>query len=115
MHGDDVVDFLFAYHDISAALQKVRECLFPLGWHHLLTERRRTEWVNINGMGVLPVCQGRGAVILLYTELAKSIKSFHFKHTNIVAVAEDNIKSRSDMETIGLRWYKRHCTYRWAL
>ncbi|HSR33732.1 MAG TPA: hypothetical protein VLY63_24460, partial [Anaerolineae bacterium] len=115
MHGDDVVGFLFAYHDISAALQKARGRLFPLGWYYLLTERRRTEWVNINGMGVLPAYQGRGAVILLYTELAKSIKSFPFKHADIVAVAEDNIKSRSDMETIGVRWYKRHRTYRRAL
>lgn len=111
MHGDEIIGFLFAYHDISAALQKARGRLFPLGWYYLLTERRRTEWVNINGMGVLPSYQGRGAVILLYTELARTIKSLHFRHADIVAVGEDNLKSRSDMETIGVRWYKRHRSY----
>jgi GNAT superfamily N-acetyltransferase len=115
MHGDEVIGFLFAYHDISAALQKARGRLLPFGWYYLLTERRRTEWVNINGMGVLPSYQGRGAVILLYTEVAKTIKSFNFRHADIVAVGEDNMKSRSDMETIGVRWYKRHRTYRRAL
>ncbi len=112
MHDDEVIGFLFAYHDISAALQKARGRLFPLGWYHLLTERRRTDWVNINGMGVLPSYQGRGAVILLYTEVAKTIKSFGFRHADIVAVGEDNVKSRTDMETIGVQWYKRHRTYR---
>ncbi len=112
MHGEEVIGFLFAYHDISAALQKARGRLFPFGWYHLLTGRRRTDWVNINGMGVLPRYQGRGAVILLYTEVAKTIRTFGFKHADIVAVGEDNIKSRTDMETIGVRWYKRHRTYR---
>jgi GNAT superfamily N-acetyltransferase len=111
MLGDDVIGFLFAYHDISASLQRARGRLFPFGWYHLLTGRRRTDWVNINGMGVLPTYQGRGAVILLYTEVAKTIKSFGFKHADIVAVGEDNVKSRTDMETIGVQWYKRHRTY----
>jgi GNAT superfamily N-acetyltransferase len=115
MHGDEIVGFLFAYHDISEALQRARGRLFPLGWYYLLTERKRTKWVNINGLGVLPAYQGRGAVILLYTELARSIKSFHFEHADVVAVGEDNIKSLTDMETIGVRWYKRHRTYRRVL
>ena len=115
MKDDEVVGFLFAYPDISAALQKTRGRLWPLGWMHLLVEQRRTPWVNINGMGVLPAYQGRGAVLLLYTELAKTIKSCGFEHADIVAVGENNLKSRSEMEGIGVRWYKRHRTYRRAL
>jgi hypothetical protein len=111
MAGDEVIGFIFSYHDISAALQKARGRLWPLGWYYLLTERRRTEWVNVNGLGVLPAYQGRGASILLYTELAKSIKSFGFKHADVVAVGEENLKSKSDMEAIGVQWYKRHRSY----
>lgn len=115
MQGDEVIGFLFAYHDITEALQRAGGRLLPFGWLHLLLGRRRTEWVNINGAGVLPAYQGRGASILLYTEMARTIQSFSFRHADVVAVGEDNIKSRSDMESIGVKWYKAHRSYRRAV
>jgi len=115
MKDEEVIGFLLAYPDISAGLQRARGRLWPLGWYYLLRDKKRTDWVNINGMGVLPAHQGRGAVLLMYTELARTIKSYGFRHADIVAVGETNIKSRSDMEAIGVQWYKRHRSYRRAL
>jgi GNAT superfamily N-acetyltransferase len=115
MKGDEVVGFLFAYPDISAALQRTRGRLWPFGWIDLLIEQRRTPWVNINGMGALPAYQGSGAILLLYTEVAKTIKGFGYQHADVVAVAEWNLKSRAEVEAIGVRWYKRHRNYRRAL
>jgi hypothetical protein len=115
MKGDEVVGFLFAYPDISAALQRTRGRLWPFGWFHLLVEQRRTPWVNINGMGALPAYQGSGAILLLYTELARTIKGLGYQHADVVAVGEENLKSRAEMEAIGVRWYKRHRSYRRAL
>ncbi len=115
MKGDEVVGFLFAYPDISAALQRTRGRLWPFGWAHLLIEQRRTPWVNINGMGALPAYQGSGAILLLYTEVAKAIKRIGYRHADVVAVGEENMKSRAEMEAIGVRWYKRHRSYRRAL
>lgn len=55
MKGDEPVGFLLAYPDISAALQKTRGRLFPLGWLAILRELRRTDWLNINGAGLFRV------------------------------------------------------------
>jgi len=115
MKGDEVVAFLFAYPDISAALQRTGGRLWPFGWADLLIEQRRTPWVNINGMGAVPAYQGSGAILLLYIEVAKSIKQIGYRHADVVAVGEENMKSRAEMEAIGVQWYKRHRSYRRTL
>jgi hypothetical protein len=111
MKDQEVIGFIFAYHDISAGLQKARGRLWPLGWYYILKERNRNDWVNINGVGLLPEYQGRGGNTLLYTELDKSVKAFGFKHIDVVQVNETNFTSFNDMEAIGVRWYKRHRSY----
>lgn len=111
LKDDRVVGFILCYPDISAGLQRARGRMWPLGWYHLLRDRARTEWANVNGLGVVPEYQGRGASILLYTELAHSLKEHGFRHVDVVQVDEANVKSRSDMEAIGVRWYKRHRSY----
>lgn len=108
---DLVIGFIFAYHDVTAGLQRAKGRIWPLGWLHLLAERRRTKWVNINGVGVLPEYQGMGVNAILYTEIKKSVDQFDFEHVDVVQVGEDNFQSRSDMETMGIRWYKSHRSY----
>jgi hypothetical protein len=112
MKGDDVIGFIFAYHDISVGLQKAKGRIWPFGWYHILKERKRNDWVNINGVGMLPEFQGMGGNAILYTELEKSIHAFGFKHMDIVQVNETNFESFNDMEAIGIRWYKRHRSYK---
>lgn len=116
MKGEDIIGFIFAYHDISAGLQRVNGRLWPFGWMRVLWEKRRTNWLNVNGVGMLPAYQGLGGNVLLYTELAETINRFRqFKHVDIVQVDEQNENSISDMENIGVRWYKRHRHYRRTL
>jgi hypothetical protein len=76
-----------------------------------MTERRRTKWAIINGAGLLPEYQGVGANVLLYTELAKTIKDHGFEYADLVQVNEVNKSSMADMESIGVNWYKRHRAY----
>ena len=71
-----------------------------------------TEWVNLNGIGFLPEYRRLGGNALLYRELYQSIKQFNFKHGDIVQVNEVNFPSKSDMETLGVTWYKRHRSYK---
>lgn len=116
MKDTEIVGFILAYHDISAGLQRVNGRLWPFGWMRVLWEKRRTEWLNINGVGMLPAYQGLGGNALLYTEIAKTVNSLaQFRHVDIVQVDEQNTKSISDMENIGVRWYKRHRHYRLSL
>ncbi|MCA9971884.1 MAG: hypothetical protein KC425_16790 [Anaerolineales bacterium] len=115
MKEAEAVGFILAYPDISAALQRMNGRLWPFGWLHALRERRRTSWVNVNGLGLLPEHRGLGGNAVLYTELADSIHAFGYEHVDVVQVAEHNVNSFADMESIGVRWYKRHRHYRRAV
>jgi GNAT superfamily N-acetyltransferase len=112
MKGDELIGFVISYYDLSAALQRSRGRLWPFGWYWLLTERRRTKWANVNGAGLLPEYQGLGANVLLYIELAKTIKEYGFEHADLVQVNEVNRASMADMEAVGVKWYKRHRAYK---
>lgn len=106
-----LIGFIFAYHDVTEGIQRIGGRLWPLGWLQLLLERKRTKWVNINGVGVLPEYQGMGVNAILYTEIRKSVGEFGFEHVDVVQVGEDNYQSRSDMENMGIHWYKSHRAY----
>jgi hypothetical protein len=115
MKGDDIAGFVFAFPDISAAIQKTRGRVWPLGWILLMREFKRTKWANLNGLGLLEKYRGVGANSVLYTELAKSVHDFGFEHTDVVQVEERNAKSLAEMAAIGVEWYKRHRIYRRTL
>lgn len=109
--GDQVVGFLFGFHDVSAALQRARGRLFPFGLIGLLLELRRTKWVAINGAGILPEYQGRGGNALLYNEMDKTIREFGFQHADLTQVADTAVQMRSDLVNIGGQLYKTHRVY----
>ena len=116
LKGGEVVGFIIAYHDIGPALQKSKGRIWPLGWLSILQERRRNNWVDVNGVALLPELRGFGANALLYTELQKTVvQELNFKHIEVIQVDEFNHRSRSDMEAIGVQWFKRHRSYRRAL
>jgi hypothetical protein len=115
MLADEVVGFVFAFPDLSAAIQRAGGRLFPFGWYHLLREFRRTKWVNVNGLGLVPRHRGTGANVLLYTELAKTLRDHSFEHADIVQVGEENMKSLAEMQSLGVSWYKTHRVYRRSL
>lgn len=112
MKEDKVAGFAFAYPDVSAGLQRARGRLWPWGWVHILRDRRRTAWVNANGIGVLPEYQGLGASLLLYLAIAMAITELGYAHVDVVQIEENNHLSRSALEVLGVTWYKRHRSYR---
>lgn len=106
--GDDVVGFLFAFADVSAALQRARGRLLPFGLVDLMLEIRRTKWVAINGAGILPEFQGHGGNALLYMEMEKTLRQLPFEHADFTQVAETAVQMRHDLENLGGRRYKNH-------
>ena len=68
--------------------------------------------LGIHHAGLLPKYRGLGANAMLYTELAQTVNEHHFKHVDLVQVNEANFNSRSDQETLGAVWYKRHRHYK---
>lgn len=113
MHGNDIVGFLFAFPDVSAALQRAKGRLFPFGLIDILLEMRRTKTVSGNGMGILPEFQGLGGNALLYYEMGKAILSFNqFEHVEMTQVAETTQQMRADLKNLNGVEYKNHRVYR---
>lgn len=112
IHGDDVVGFLFAFPDVSAALQRSGGRLLPLGIFDLLLELKRTRWVSVNGIGILSQHQGRGGNALLYSEMEKTVGGFNFEHVDLTQVAETAVQMRSDLVNLGGTPYKNHRVFR---
>jgi GNAT superfamily N-acetyltransferase len=112
-HGEDIVGFLFAFPDVSAALQRAKGHLFPFGILDIILEMKRTKTVSGNGMGVLPEFQGSGGNALLYNEMAKSVFGFQqFEHVEMTQVAETTRQMRADLKNLNGVEYKNHRVFR---
>lgn len=109
--GDDIIGFLFAYPNIWRGLQKSQGKIWPLGWFHIWRDLKTTDWVDVNGIGILPRHQGLGATTVLYVELEKTIREFGFKHAETVQVREDNTESMGEHKLLNVNWYKTHRVY----
>jgi GNAT superfamily N-acetyltransferase len=115
LKGDEPVGFAFAYPDPSAALQSTGGRLWPFGWARLLWELRRTTWVNINGMGILPEYQGLGAAALIFSELQQRLAGGRFAHIDVVQISTGNAKMQAALRRFGIDFYKVHRVYQRAL
>jgi hypothetical protein len=115
-HGEDVVGFLFAFHDVSAALQRARGRLFPFGLIDILLELKRTHTVAVNGMGILPQHQGHGGNAILYSEMGHTLFNFkQFTQVEMTQVAETTEQMRADLKNLNGVEYKNHRVYRKAI
>jgi hypothetical protein len=113
IHGEDVVGFLFAFPDVSAALQRAKGRLNPISLLDLLLEMKRTHSVSGNGMGILPEFQGHGGNAILYAELGHTLLDFkQFQHVEMTQVAETTEQMRADLKNLNGVEYKNHRVYR---
>jgi hypothetical protein len=109
--SDQPVGFLFAYPDISAALQRTRGRMFPFGWLDLLLELRRTRWININGAGMIEGYRGLGGTALLFSEMQKSVVEGNYEHADIVQIGVENDNMQRELRDLGIDFYKAHRLY----
>jgi hypothetical protein len=113
MHKDEIVGFLFAFPDASAALQRAKGRLFPFGLIDILLEMKRSRTVSGNGMGILPAYHGKGGNALLYYEMGKTVLGFNrFTHVEMTQVAETTRQMRADLKNLNGVEYKNHRVYR---
>jgi hypothetical protein len=110
--GDEMAGFLFAYPDVSAAIQRTGGRMWPLGWVDLLAEKRRTKWLNVNGMGVLPRFRGLGATALLFCELYDSVLTGGFAYADMVQIGAENARMLNEIRGLEIDFYKTHRTFR---
>ena len=109
--GEEIVGFVLAFPDVSAALQRARGRLTPWSLARLLLERRRASSVALNGAGILPRYQGRGGNALLYTQIERAVHETGFDRAELPQVAESAVRMRRDLERLGAVPIKTHRVY----
>ena len=62
-----------------------------------MRSQRTTKRLDVNGVGLLPSAQGRGANVMLYTKLWKAAQPYGFRMAEAAQIDEHNAKSRGDM------------------
>ena len=111
MKEDAPVGFLFAYPDISQAIQQVRGRVYPFGWIKLLIERWKTKCININGAGMLPGNRGIGGMAILFDEMHKSVLESRYRFAEIVQIGVENSNMQREMRDLGINFHKTHRVY----
>jgi len=116
MRGDELVGFVLAYPDLSAAIQRCRGRLWPTGWYHLLREFKRTRWLNFNGAAILEPYRGLGGNALLYAELYQTlIGRTQYQYADLVQIQETNTRMIRELEALEVKPYKKHRLYQRSL
>jgi len=105
------VGFLLAYPDISTAFQKTKSRLWPFGWMQLLLELKHTDWLNINGAGIIEEYRGMGGTAVLFNEMAKSVLDGPYIHADLVQIGTENERMQREISSIGIDFYKAHRIY----
>lgn len=108
---EEVVGFMFGFPDISAALQRQKGHITPWGIVDMLLELKRTKFISLNGVGVLPQYQGRGGNYLMMSEMENTIRDNGFTEAELTQVAESAVQMRRDLENVGGKAYKNHRVY----
>ncbi|MBI9051306.1 MAG: hypothetical protein JEZ00_17920 [Anaerolineaceae bacterium] len=111
-YEDQVVGFLLAFPDVSKALQRHGGRLTPWGILDMMLEMKRTKWVSLNGVGIIPEYQGRGGNALLYYEMEKIVRDYGFEHIEETQMADTAVMVRKDMITLGAEIYKKHRVFK---
>ncbi len=113
MKGEEIVGFVLAYPDLSAAIQRCRGRMWPTGWYHLLREFKRTRWLNFNGAAILEPYRGLGGNALLYAELYHTlIGRTQYQYADLVQVQETNTRMIQELQALEVKPYKKHRVYR---
>ena len=115
LKDDELAGFLFAYPDISPALQRTRGRLWPLGWLDLLLEFRRSKFLNVNGAGILPKFRGLGATALLFSEMYASVIEGGFEAADVVQIGLENERMQNELRSLNIQFYKTHRMYKKVL
>jgi len=113
LKDDKIIGFGLVYPDLSDSLRRYHGKTHLLALLDLQREFKCTKWLIAGGVGMLPAYQNMGGNAVLYTDMWRTIQELgQYEHGELVQVNEMNFPSRSDMESLDVKWTKRHRTYK---
>lgn len=107
----ELAGFVLPFPDLSAALQKGMGNLGLRTILALARERRRTDHVIVNGLGVLPRYRRQGVTAILYDLLARELQRRGIRTLEMTQIAETTDLMLSEMSALTGAIYKRHRVY----
>lgn len=111
----ELAGFVLPFPDLSAALQRSAGYIGVRSILDLHRERRRTDHVIVNGIGVLPAWRRQGATALLYDQVAKDLRRRGDRTIEMTQIAETTDLMVSEVKALTGEVYKRHRVYQYAL
>lgn len=106
------IGWMLSYPDVGAALQRIKGRLYPFGWLQILRESKRTNWVNMNGIGIIEEYQRMGATAMLYHEFHQTVmESSQYDYAELLQFREDNINSLMEAANVEVNFHKTHRLY----
>jgi len=109
---DQPIGWVLAYPDIGAALQRIHGRLFPFGWLEILRERKRTNWIDLNGIGIVEEYQRMGGTSVLFSEVYKSVMDHdQYHYAEMLQLREENINILLESDNLDVKFHKTHRLY----
>lgn len=108
----EAIGWMLSYPDVGAALQRINGRLLPFGWLEILRESKRSNWVNMNGIGIVEEYQRLGGTAVMYHDFYQSVmESEQYEYAEMLQIREDNINSLLEVANVDVTFHKTHRLY----
>ena len=109
--AEELVGFVLAIPDISAAVKKSNGKIFPFGWFRILRKIKKNDEYIALLIGVHPDYQSKGVITILINRLMEGFKVVGAKTCRVCPMLEDNAKVLSLMKIAPSSAYKRRRSF----
>jgi len=105
------IGFSLALPDINMALKYNKSGRLLTGIYHLLTKKKKINWVRILVLGVLPEYKNTGAANVLFYQTAVNGINLGYSYGEASWILEDNVMMNRAAEALNGRLYKKYRIY----
>ncbi|MFT4626664.1 MAG: hypothetical protein ACI8PZ_005342 [Myxococcota bacterium] len=113
--GDDVAAAAITLPDYNQVVKKMNGGLFPFGWWHWLTGRKKIDAVRVWVLGVKKEYQRLPLGAPLYLKTWQEGARRNIRGAEASLILHDNHRMRGAIEKLGARIYKTYRTYERSL
>ena len=109
--GDEVAGCTITLPDFNQVVKPMNGRLFPFGWWHYLTKRRRIDALRVLILGIKQKYQHLPLGAPLYIKTWEEGQKLPIRGAEASLILETNVRMRGAMEKLGGRIYKTYRVY----
>lgn len=114
--NSEIIGYTVSVPDYNQVFKKISKGrLFPFGWYHLLTERKKINAIRAMILGVLPEYQELGIALCLYAKIVGLAGKNGIKWGEACYVMEDNRNMNIMMQKLGAEIIKEYQLFKLEL